>query len=175
MILNRKRLVSILGVITCILLVAAILKWSSNYRANREEPVTPSDDPAVEESVLPEYNKLTYYNGSTTLDFVLSEDGTWTWTADQDFPLNDSVVQTIFGLLENLNTVQTMPAPENLEEYGLSSTPSATLTASGEHATLTLTFGKDTEEGGRYAFKNGDETTVYLIPSALLEAMSIPV
>ena len=175
MILNRKRLVSVLSVITGILLIAAILKWSSNYRANREETVTPSDDPTVEETVLPEYNKLTYYNGSTTLDFMLTEDGTWAWTADQDFPLDTSVIETIFGLLEKLNTAQTVPAPEDLEEYGLNSTPSATLTASGDHTDLTLTFGKETEDGGRYAFKNGDETTVYLMPAALLKAMAIPV
>ena len=175
MILNRKFLVSVLSVIVGILLIGAILKWSSNYRANREEVAAPSENPEVQESILPEYNKLTYYNGSTTLDFVLTEAGTWAWTADQDFPLNDSVIETIFSLLKTLDTVQTMPAPEDLEEYGLSSTPSATLTASGEHTSLTLTIGKETEDGGRYAFKNGNETTLYLMPSALLKAMSIPI
>lgn len=175
MILNRKRLTTVLGILTCVLLVMALLKWSNNYRAKREAEQALAAG-QVTEDVIPVslYNKLSYYNGSTTLDFVL-EDGRWFWTADRDFPLNDATIQTILAQLENLQPLQTMEAPEDLEEYDLGAAPAATLTASGDTVSLSLVFGKETDGGSRYVLKGGDDSTIYIMPATLLEPMSVPI
>jgi len=175
MILNRKRLITLLGILTCVLLIMALLKWSNHYRAKLEAEQALAADQAAED-VIPAalYNKLSYYNGATTLDFVL-EDGSWFWTADHEFPLNDSTIQTILAQLENLQPLQTMETPADLEEYDLGTTPAATLTASGEAVSLSLVFGKETDGGSRYVLKDGDDSIVYIMPDALLEPMSVPI
>lgn len=175
MILNRKRLTTLLGIVLCAVLVAALLKWSGNYRAKLEaETAVPGEETA---GVIPaaSYNALTYYNGSTTLDFILDETGKWVWTADPDFPLDDSTIQTIFSLLEDLQPLQTMEAPEDLEEYDLGASPAATLRASGEAGSLSLIFGKETDGGGRFVLKDEDDSTIYIMSPALLEPMSVPI
>ena len=175
MILNRRRLTTLLGFLTCVLLVLALLKWSNNYRAKLQAEQVLAAGQVTEESIPASlYNKLTYYNGSTTLDFVL-EDGRWFWTADHEFPLNDSTIQAILAQIENLQPLQTMEAPADLEEYDLGSTPAATLTASGETVSLSLIFGKETDGGSRYVLKDGDDSTIYIMPNTLLEPMSVPI
>lgn len=175
MILNRKHLTTLLGILTCVLLVMALLKWSNHYRAKREAEQALAAG-QVTEDVIPVslYNKLSYYNGSTTLDFVL-KDGRWYWTADHDFPLNDAIIQTILAQLGNLQPLQTMDTPADLEEYDLGTNPSATLLASGDTVSLSLVFGKETDGGNRYVLKDGDDSVVYIMPGTLLEPMSVPI
>lgn len=175
MILNRKHLTTLLGILTCVLLVMALLKWSNHYRAKLEAEQALAAGQVTEDVIpLSLYNKLSYYNGSTTSDFLL-KDGKWVWAADQNFPLNDATIQTILAQLENLQPLQTMEAPADLEEYDLGSSPAATLTASGDTVSLSLIFGKETDGGGRYVIKDGDDSTIYIMPSTLLEPMSVPI
>ena len=175
MILNRKRLTTLLGIVLCVALAAALLKWSGHYRAKLAAEAAAPGEEAAEASPAASYNALTYYNGSTTLDFVLNEAGKWVWTADPSFPLDDSTIQAILALLENLQPLQTMEAPEELEEYDLGASPAATLKASGEAGSLSLIFGKETDGGGRFVLKDEDDSTIYIMSPALLEPMSVPI
>lgn len=176
MILNRKSLTTALSILVCVLLAAAILKWSDSYRAEREAQQALESAQAVEEAAAPAavYTRLTYYNGSTTLDFV-QEEGVWYWTADHSFPLDDTNLRRILDRMEALESLETMEAPEDLEEYDLGAAPAATLTASGETEQLSLVFGKEREDGNRYALRNGDSSIIHILPDDLLEPMSVPI
>ena len=178
MILTRRHLTTLLSIVLCVLLAATLLKWSGNYRAQREEQAAQTSGEGTESAAtVIRYNQLHYYNGSTTLDFMLNEEGRWVWTADQKFPLDDSTIQTIFALLDNLQPLQTTEIPEELEKYDLGASPAATLTASGEAGSISIRFGKETETDGsnRYALVNEDDTTLYILPDTLLEPMSVPI
>ena len=176
MILNRKNLTTLVSIVLGVLVVIFLLKWSANYRAQMQEQAQISAGETAEAAPVIRYNRLSYYNGSTTLEFLLNESGCWVWTADQSFPLDDATIQTILTMLDALNPLDTGETPEELEEYDLGASPVATLTASGESSSLSIRFGKETEAGGtsRYALMN-DDRKLYILPGDLLEPMSVAI
>lgn len=178
MILNRKILTTLLSIVLGVLLVSSLLKWSGNYRAQLQEQLAASAGEGTDTAVpVIRYNRLSYFNGSATLEFMLNENGSWVWTADQSFPLDDTTIQTILTLLDELQPLRAGDVPEELEEYQLGASPVATLTASGESESRSIRFGRETEAGGtsRYALLSEDDASLYILPADLLEPMSVAI
>lgn len=173
---KERRLITILSTIALILAVALILVLALRYREHRAEP-DPDQPPTI--GTVTDQNafcSLSYDNGSTTLSFERDENGVWNWTADQDLPLDDSVILDILAQLTVWNPQQTLTDSDALEAAGLDA-PAGSLTAAAEDGTYTtLLFGKTTTDGAsRYVRLNGDETTVYIVDDGMFTLMQTPV
>lgn len=174
---KERRIVTILTTIVLILAAALLIVLGIRFREWR------SDDGAGAGSVSTgamadagAYTSLIYDNGTTTLSFAQSDAGTWTWTGDDTFPLDDTVIRQILDLLVNWDPQQTLTDEKALESSGLSE-PTASLTAATDSGSAsTVLFGRATTDGAScYARLNGDESTVYIIPGTLRELMNTPI
>lgn len=178
---KERRNVTILLSIAGALFLALLIVFGIIYRQSREEALAGSDagpagltasgvqaDPGA-------YSALRYNNGSATLSFTLDEKGAWTWADGPDFPLRDDTVRDILSALSSLRFQQTLPAGEDLSEYGLDN-PSAALTAAAGEEEQSLLFGKTTTDGDSYyMMMNGDESTVYIVADDLVKLMQTPI
>ena len=172
---NERKVVSILSGILAVLCAALLVVLGIRYRENRDEPEPPIG-PVVSEEIEETgiaYLMLSYYNGSTTLNFSRDDAGAWIWSDDASFPLDDSTVTAICGLLTNFAPKETITDAETIESSGTVE-PEISLAASTSKGMLTLDFGKTTEEG-QYVRLNSDETTIYLIDTKLFELMCVPI
>lgn len=170
---RERRIVTRLSAILCVLVVAVVMALGARYRTSRDQ--TGASSSAVAAAAAEEHSActaLTYYNGSVTLDFSRSDSGKWVWTADPDFPLDDSRITSILELLADMEPQQTLETVESLEALGLDS-PAATISATYDGgAIFTLDFGNATTDGTSfYAMKNGQESPVYIYPGDIMELM----
>ena len=165
-----RLLVGILIVLVVILAVVMAVRHFSAQKAAEEEEAA-KEDVITEEDA--EYTSLSYNNGTTTLSFHLDESGTWVWSDDPEFPLDDSTIQSMMVLLTTLTPQQTITDGDSLESYGLDQ-PVATLTATkADGETLTIALGDTTVDGDSYyMLMNGQENPVYIISDSLHTYMS---
>lgn len=174
---RERQIVTILSTILLILMAALLVVLGMRYRASRdigkEDPAPGEPGVVVDQDA---YISLLYNNGSATLSFTRNEAGTWTWDGSRDFPLDDTVVNSILELLTNWKPQQTLTGAEAQEQSGLSE-PVASLTATtSSGAVTTVLFGNTTTDGNSYYVRlNGDETTVYILADTLYQLMKVPV
>ena len=170
---RERRIVTILATILLVLVAALLIVLGIRFREWRadREGADPSDGGAAPASGA--YTSLTYDNGTATLSFSQDEAGAWYWTADESFPLEDTVILEILDLLSSWKPQQTLTDEAALENSGLDE-PSASLTASTADGTsTTVLFGKTTTDDTSYYVRlNGDESTVYIIADTLYQLMS---
>jgi len=172
---NERKVVSILCGILAVLCAALLIVLGIRYRENRDEPEVPAA-PVVSEEIEETgiaYLMLSYYNGSTTLNFSRDAAGAWIWSDDDSFPLDDSTVTAICDLLTNFTPKETITDAETIANSGTME-PELSLAASTSKGMLTVDFGKTTEEG-QYVRLNSDETTIYLIDTTLFDLMCVPI
>lgn len=172
---NERKVVSILCGILAVLCAALLVVLGIRYRENRDEPEAPID-PVVSEEIEETgiaYLTLSYYNGSTTLNFSRDEADAWIWSDDASFPLDDSTITAICDLLTNFEPKETITDAETIANSGTAE-PEISLAASTSKGMLTLDFGKTTEDG-QYVRLNSDETTIYLLDTKLFELMCVPI
>ena len=173
---RQRRTVTILTTVLLTLLAAVLIVLGIRYRENREE--TPEDgEPAAAASMTVEgYSALIYSNGSSTLSFIVEEDGNWAWENDPKFPLRQETINSILALLINWRPQQTLAAEEELSAYGLDE-PAGSLTLTGADGSVrALSFGKTTTDGAsRYVMEQNDPSTVYIIADTLFTQMSVPI
>ena len=174
---KERRIVTILTTIVLILAAALLIVLGIRFREWRSGGDAGSG--SVSTGAMTDagaYTSLIYDNGTTTLSFAQNDAGIWTWTGDDTFPLDDTVVQQILDLLVNWDPQQTLTDEKALESSGLSE-PTASLTAATDSGSAsTVLFGRATTDGASYyARLNGDESTVYIIPGTLRELMNTPI
>ena len=175
---RQRRLIAFLSMVLGILVVAVLLAAGFRYHQYRQTlaSAAESGQNAITATQHP-YTALAYSNGDMTLSFTVDpETDRWTWADDPDFPLDDSTVTELCGLVAGLKPQQTLVPEDTMESYQLDD-PQAYLTVTDAGgATTTLTFGKTTTDGtSYYALKNGDESTVYIYDGALVEKMAVPI
>ena len=171
MTMRQKRLVRrVLSLLALAVVVVLVVTAVKRDRQDGDEPA-PADAVTDHDA---QYTALTYDNGSATLSLALDETGKWIWADLPQFPLDDTSVQKILGLLTGLQPQQTLTQPEALEEYGLDD-PTMTLTAQRDDGTeLTAAIGRKVigDSDGDFLMLNGDETVVYIVDSALSTELS---
>ena len=171
---QKKHLFLLIGIVVILVIILAVVLTIKRSNAQREAEEAAQQEA---ESVITEaeatYTALTYDNGTTTLSFQLDENGTWVWSDDPEFPLDDTTVQAILNLLTDLKPQQTITDGDTLEAYGLDQ-PVATLTATKpDGGTLTIALGNTTTDGNSYyMLMDGQESPVYIISDSLYSYMS---
>ena len=173
---REQRTVTRLSAILCVLVVAVLIALAIKYRENREEAPASSAAVAAAAEEHSACTALTYNNGTATLDFSRNDAGKWVWTADPDFPLDDTRITAILEALSSLEPQQTIETVESLEALGLDS-PTSTISATYDGgSTFTLAFGNATTDGtSYYAVKNGQTAPVYIYSGELIELMELGV
>lgn len=174
---RERRIITILTTIVLVLAAALLIVLGIRFREWRDSGDSVSASGTVETvSDSGEYSSLTYDNGSATLSFTRDDTGVWHWAADEDFPLDDSVIQQILNLLVNWTPQQTLTEESAIDGSGLDeSTASLTATTASGTATTVL-FGKTTTDGtSHYVRLNGDLSKVYIIAGDLYNLMSTPI
>jgi type II secretory pathway pseudopilin PulG len=165
----QKRTLVILVVLVALLAAALLAVKAYNRRSAQKK----ADDAATSAagavtSQSTGYKALTYNNGSATLSFAKGEDGTWAWSDDKDFPLDNDQITAILETISGLMPQQTITQGDTLEAYGLDS-PAMTLTATADDGTeTTFALGNATSDGqSYYLLLNGQSSPVYIIDGAL--------
>lgn len=176
---KERRTVTILTTILMILAAMLLIVLGIRYRQHRAETEdggvgdpAGTESPAVSDSI---YTALRYSNGSTTLSFSRDETGVWRWDANEEFPLDDTVLLEILDELANWKPQQTLTDQESLDASGLAES-TGSLSATARDGATTLLFGRATTDGEScYVRLNGDESTVYIIDDAIQDLMNVPI
>ena len=173
---RERRIVTILTAVALILAAALLIVLGIRFRQWRAAAETGGEAGAAGPADPAAFTALTDDNGSATLSFARDEAGAWVWTADEAFPLDDTVIQNILDLVTNWDPQQTLTDEEALAGSGLDE-PTASLTATAADGTaVTLLFGRTTTDGNSYYVRrNGDETTAYILSGALRRLMDTPI
>ena len=126
---------------------------ASETESEEEKTVVLSIDPEGVES-------LTYTYDGETMSLV-KKDGVWQRVDEPDFPVKQSVIETMLSKLKNVTADKTIEPGEDTESYGLSS-PAVEVTVDGK----TLQMGNETELDGLLYVSNGDGN-VYLTDASI--------
>lgn len=169
---------AILGVLAAILLVVLGIR----YRENRAEvPVTAPIIPEANGELPQEqqgvyFSSLTYYNGSTTLNFSLDKAGRWIWSDDPAFPLDNTTVLAVLDVLTNWAPQEIRTDAASVQAADLNN-PTATLTATTSEGTVVkLIFGKKVEdEDAHYVKVNNDISCVHVVPDTVYDLLCVPI
>ena len=108
-----------------ILVVAVLLAAGFRYHQYRQTlaSAAESGQNAITATQHP-YTTLAYSNGDMTLSFTVDpETDRWTWADDPDFPLDDSTVTELCGLVAGLKPQQTLVPEDTMESYQLDDQP----------------------------------------------------
>ena len=122
---------------------------------------------------LTQVDHLTYDKDGLEMAFTYDGDDVWTYDGDETFPLDASDLDAIGDLFDGLEAQRVIDQPEDLASYGLDQ-PQRTVTAQGQPAdddsaaSVTVLLGNEVD-GNYYAMVEGDEGTVYTIPSDLFD------
>lgn len=104
--------------------------------------------------------------GSASLTFNKSDDGSWTYEADSDFPVSQDKMSELIGYFESLHASFVIKDVEDYSQYGLKS-PEATVSFTTADGTSEVEFGTySTMDSKRYI--SVDSKDVYLIDDDIL-------
>lgn len=110
---------------------------------------------------------LSWKTTSTDLGFTRNEDGSWTYTGDEAFPVSTTEIENLLASFENLETAFTIDEVEDLSQYGLDD-PVCTVQFTADDQEYTVEMGDySSMDSQRYA-SIGDGK-VYLLKSDLYE------
>lgn len=156
------------GIFLAVRVVDALRSRGSADTSGSADAVTSSG-----ESI--DYASLVYRNDTATLRF-LHEDGEWVWQDDPDFPLTQEAVAAVVEAVESLPVRQTLTEYTELSDYELDEPGYSLILTWTDGREESLAIGKATADGeGRYALRNGDETTLYLITDNLTALLDRPI
>jgi len=172
---KQKRTLKVLAVIllalVMVLAAVRIISDRKEKKAQEEAQAAAASGQLTDSGTV--YTAITYNNGTATLSFATDENGSWYWTNDKDFPLEQSDLTSIVNTINNIKPQQTITQGDTLDAYGLT-TPAATLTATAKDGTqTTFALGNATTDGGSYyMLMDGKESPVYVISDTMHSEIS---
>jgi hypothetical protein len=173
---KQKRTLTILLVMVAVLVgVFLIAKFAGGKGSNSADTSADTSATSAAAGSKITYTALSYGNGTATLSFAQDDDGTWYWTGDQDFPLNNDYITKLINTITNLVPQTTITDGDPLDAYGLKS-PTVTLTATESDGTKeVIALGNEVPDGSGnyYMLMNGDQSTVYVVDSTLHSELSL--
>lgn len=166
--MKRKKTLLILCVILVVAIVAIIIEQAVKQHIDTvntidEEVFTITEDDLTQV-------EISYGDDDIVL---LQNDGVWTYSEDEDFPVDQDFVADLLGYFESVHASFIIDDVEDYDQYGLES-PEATLTFTTADGDSVITFGTySTIDEKRYICVDGG--SVYLIDDDLLEYVSATV
>ncbi len=105
-----------------------------------------------------------YEEGDSSMSYTIKDDA-WTYDADPEIPLNQTVVGNAELSIQDLSAVRELEDPDPLEDYGLTD-PAYHLWLSGGNEEAVIYIGNATEDN--YYATVGDTGKVYTVASDIL-------
>ena len=156
----------LLGVLIVLLAAYFALKAWNRQQAEKDEE---SDAVVVTQIDPAEIKAISYDMGDGERAFE-KRDGTWIYTPDADFPLDQSVPETIAEDMGQLKADRELVDGDELADYGLEE-PDYTVTLTEADGTVTeIKFGNTVDD--YYYVSLDDSGTVYTVPSSAADNLS---
>ena len=163
---KNKTLLILLGVLIVLLAAYFALKAWNRQQAEKDEE---SDAVVVTQIDPAEIKAISYDMGDGERAFE-KRDGTWIYTPDADFPLDQSVPETIAEDMGQLKADRELVDGDELADYGLEE-PDYTVTLTEADGTVTeIKFGNTVDD--YYYVSLGESGTVYTVPSSAADNLS---
>jgi len=163
---KNKTLLILLGVLIVLLAAYFALKAWNRQQAEKDEE---SDAVVVTQIDPAEIKAISYDIGDGERGFE-KRDGTWIYTPDADFPLDQSVPETIAEDMGQLKADRELVDGDELADYGLEE-PDYTVTLTEADGTVTeIKFGNTVDD--YYYVSLDDSGTVYTVPSSAADNLS---
>lgn len=163
---KNKTLLILLGVLIVLLAAYFALKAWNRQQAEKDEE---SDAVVVTQIDPAEIKAISYDIGDGERGFE-KRDGTWIYTPDADFPLDQSVPETIAEDMGQLKADRELVDGDELADYGLEE-PDYTVTLTEADGTVTeIKFGNTVDD--YYYVSPDDSGTVYTVPSSAADNLS---
>lgn len=163
---KNKTLLILLGVLIILLAAYFALKAWNRQQAEKDEE---SDAVVVTQIDPAEIKAISYDIGDGERAFE-KRDGTWIYTPDADFPLDQSVPETIAEDMGQLKADRELVDGDELADYGLEE-PDYTVTLTEADGTVTeIKFGNTVDD--YYYVSLDDSGTVYTVPSSAADNLS---
>ncbi len=163
---KRSKTMLILVVVLVIAIIGIVAekmiqKHVDSVNTVDEEVFTTSED---------DLTSIILTQGSTSLIFNKSDDGTWTYEADGDFPVSQDKIAELIGYFQSVHASFVITDVEDYSQYGLKS-PEATISFTTADGTSEVEFGTySTMDSKRYI--SVDSGDVYLIDDDILSDMT---
>lgn len=156
----------LLGVLAALLLCYFGLdKWNA---AQEKKEAEKAKSETIKVETLDEIAAIAYTYNDADFSFQ-KEDGTWKYTPDPKFPLEQSYVETMEDTFTNLTALRELKDGDSLSAYGLEE-PAYTISLTGKDGTkLSLYLGNTAEDN--YYMTLGDKTKVYTVGSSILSCI----
>ena len=163
---KNKTLLILLGVLIVLLAAYFALKAWNRQQAEKDEE---SDAVVVTQIDPAEIKAISYDIGDGERAFE-KRDGTWIYTPDADFPLDQSVPETIAEDMGQLKADRELVDGDELADYGLEE-PDYTVTLTEADGTVTeIKFGNTVDD--YYYVSLVDSGTLYTVPSSAADNLS---
>lgn len=163
---KNKTLLILLGVLIVLLAAYFALKAWNRQQAEKDE----ESDAVVVTQIDPAAIKAISYDIGDGERAFEKRDGTWIYTPDADFPLDQSVPETIAEDMGQLKADRELVDGDELADYGLEE-PDYTVTLTEADGTVTeIRFGNTVDD--YYYVSLDDSGTVYTVPSSAADNLS---
>lgn len=169
-VVKRKRGVIILAGVLVLLLVIyfALQSWNSEQEAKQEE----EEEAAVVHVTQTDAEDITAISfdvGNGSIELV-KEDGTWYYSPDRDFPLNQTYPEDFAEALGDITAERELVDGDELAAYGLDE-PVYTVEYTDTDGNVTSIYFGDTANGDYYV-TTGDTDSVYTVASSLIDDLN---
>ena len=162
----KKNKLAVLLLILALLLIIYFAASGINRHIENSENEKSSSDLVITDVDADEITGVTYSDGSASMAFEKKED-TWIYADNADFPLDQSLVETVADDFASMNGTRRLSDPDDGEDYGFAE-PSYEVTLTEEDgSTLTVKVGNTT--GEEYYITADDGSTVFTAEGTVLD------
>lgn len=156
-----------IAAVVFIALVAAyfgITRYQS-WKSEKESAASAASSVMVTSADTGNLIKISYESSGVTYAFS-KEDGTWYYDTDRNFPVKQSIIDSMGSAWGQLQAERQLTETDSLSAYGLEN-PAYTVSMTDTAGTVTTFYiGSQTGSGDYYA-ASGDKKTVYTVSSSI--------
>ena len=168
----KKKTVNLLTAVGVLVVLSGAYVGVKNYAAKQEEKEQEGEEEKAFSVMSVDTDKIKSIGFLIDKNEVVfeKEDGDWVKSDEKSFPVNKDKLSEAAGTLNSVEADRVLEDVENLSEYGLDA-PSNTITVTMEDDEKeVLQVGEEnTSTGQYYVKKNGDDSTIYVVESSVVE------
>ena len=116
-----------------------------------------------------EVSKLTWSYGDKEYTLEKGEDGSWVWTDDKDFALEQDTVNEMAYAISNIAASRELTGVTDYSQYGLDEPDSKISFETADGETVEILTGDLNEVSGEYYARRSDDYSVYLVTGEYLD------
>lgn len=175
--MGKKNIVKLLVIL--LILAATIVAYVEVKKYNKENDDSSKDEESVSYTVtnfdVDSVSQLTYTFNKQTYCLVKDKDSNWVNKDDDSMKIDSDKVNDLLSVINNVETSTRIENVEDMSQYGLDN-PSNVVNITTKEGEVVLNIGDcNTQTGGDYYLRLGEESTVYTVESTVATRFNIPV